>query len=314
MICEILIACVACVVYPAAFILAIEWAETEQRVNVSSLVTMTYSFGTALCGILAAYARDFRVFLRMAYVPGLITAALMLFGSESLRWLLVKGKKGRTEKTLKIAAKVNNTELSTKTMEIVNRRCENAKNLKETSDENTTLRRENSLRKLLTEKSLLIRFAISSFCWITGTFVSYGVSIISVSLHGDKYMNFIILALGSTPSSLITILLLKYFGRTTSISLCFLISGISIVGAKLLPVEYNIVALFLFLFAKCFSSVAFAVVYIHTTELWPTPLRHTMMGLSSTIGRVGSILAPMTPLLVKRLQFLLKRGSINKSF
>lgn len=35
--------------------------------------------------------------------------------------------------------------------------------------------------------------------------------------------------------------------------------------------------------------------------MWPTVLRHSVMGFCSMIGRIGSIAAPMSPLLVKWL-------------
>lgn len=37
---------------------------------------------------------------------------------------------------------------------------------------------------------------------------------------------------------------------------------------------------------------------MYTSELWPTNIRHSMMGFCSTIGRIGAALAPMAPLLV----------------
>lgn len=50
--------------------------------------------------------------------------------------------------------------------------------------------------------------------------------------------------------------------------------------------------------AKLCISMVFASVYIYTMELFPTLVRHTLVGLCSTVGRVGCIVAPLTPLLV----------------
>lgn len=46
-------------------------------------------------------------------------------------------------------------------------------------------------------------------------------------------------------------------------------------------------------------TVAFTVVYIYTTEMFPTNLRHSLLGCCAMCGRVGSIVAPQTPLLAQ---------------
>lgn len=46
--------------------------------------------------------------------------------------------------------------------------------------------------------------------------------------------------------------------------------------------------------------MAFATVYIYTAELFPTTMRHSLLGICSMTGRVGSILSPQTPLLVSQ--------------
>ncbi|KAJ8348271.1 hypothetical protein SKAU_G00268600 [Synaphobranchus kaupii] len=43
---------------------------------------------------------------------------------------------------------------------------------------------------------------------------------------------------------------------------------------------------------KGFSSASFTCVYLFTVELYPTVIRQTGMGLSSTMARVGSMAAP----------------------
>lgn len=45
-------------------------------------------------------------------------------------------------------------------------------------------------------------------------------------------------------------------------------------------------------------TISFIVIYVITAEMFPTSVRHSMVSYSSTFGRIGSILAPQTPLLV----------------
>lgn len=295
---EFLSAITAAGVYPSGFILGMEWAGVEHRVVVSSLIVLPYGMGIMLTGGLAAYARNFRLLLQLTYIPGFIVGVLMLCGSESLRWLLVKGEREKIMKILNKAAKVNNRQLSPESIEIVNKKCENAAanaNLTKSKD----IDNQNMLKVLFTTKMFVFRFVISSFSWIAAIFFTYGISIVSVTLNSDQYFTYIITALGTIPSSFFTILMLKYVGRPKCTSICFLIAGATIVLTKLVAESHPELAFFLIFTGKCFSTVALGIVYVHTTELWPTPLRQSLMGLSSTIGRVGSILAPLLPLLVR---------------
>ncbi|KAH9633801.1 hypothetical protein HF086_005435 [Spodoptera exigua] len=45
-------------------------------------------------------------------------------------------------------------------------------------------------------------------------------------------------------------------------------------------------------------SVVFTSLYLFTSELYPTQYRHRLLAFSSMVGRIGSITAPLTPLLM----------------
>jgi hypothetical protein len=72
----------------------------------------------------------------------------------------------------------------------------------------------------------------------------------------------------------------------------------------LILTDYTVLKLIVFLAGKCAITIAFTGVYVFTAELFPTELRHTMLGTCSMVGRIGSIIAPQTPLLVSILVLL----------
>lgn len=259
---------------------------------------MWNAIGGVACGLIAAYSRDFRLFLRLNYGLSLVLVLFLFFGSESFRWLLANGKQRRIEKLLSKAAKMNGRKMSPYTADIIKQRCDIAKQLrqKKTSDDSTEAK--NSLKALFTCAPLVIRFCLSVFVWVGTAFVTYGIHVVSVSLGGDKYSSFILVVLGGLPSPFLMIFLLKYIGRRSCISLGLITTSACILAGKIVPAEYEFLTLILFFSSKCFSMMSFIALYIHTSEIWPTSLRHTMMGLSSTFGRVGGIVAPLTPLLV----------------
>ena len=55
------------------------------------------------------------------------------------------------------------------------------------------------------------------------------------------------------------------------------------------------------LIGKCFIAGAFTTIHIFTTELFPTEIRNSGLGVSSVISSLGGIIAPFIDPLVKKL-------------
>lgn len=62
--------------------------------------------------------------------------------------------------------------------------------------------------------------------------------------------------------------------------------------------------LIFFLVGKFAITISFAVVYIYAAELFPTSLRQSLLGTCSMFGRIGSMIAPQTPLLAQYMKSL----------
>lgn len=68
----------------------------------------------------------------------------------------------------------------------------------------------------------------------------------------------------------------------------YAITGLSILASKYYSSNATVSLMFFFL-AKLFINHAFTYLYVYTNEMWPTILRHQVMGFCSMIGRFGSI-------------------------
>ncbi|XP_055306298.1 organic cation/carnitine transporter 2-like [Sitodiplosis mosellana] len=131
----------------------------------------------------------------------------------------------------------------------------------------------------------------------------YGASILSVSMPGDKYVNFMVIALTGMPSILFTYTMLKYMNRGWALSISFLMTGISILASKYYSWNATI-SLLIFFLAKLVIHHSFTSLYVYTNEMWPTVLHHRVVSLCLMIGRIGSITAPLSPLLGTVLEML----------
>jgi OCT family organic cation transporter-like MFS transporter 4/5 len=64
------------------------------------------------------------------------------------------------------------------------------------------------------------------------------------------------------------------------------------------PTDLNWAVVLLFLIGKLGITSSFGVIVVYTAELYPTAMRSIGVGTSSTVARVGAMLAPFVPLLV----------------
>lgn len=94
------------------------------------------------------------------------------------------------------------------------------------------------------------------------------------------------------------------FGRRTSLCASLLISGLSCVVSNYVDAETSWLRLTLYLLGKFSITVAFTVLYVYTAELFPTSLRHSLLATCSMFGRIGSMVAPQTPLLARYMPSL----------
>lgn len=59
----------------------------------------------------------------------------------------------------------------------------------------------------------------------------------------------------------------------------------------------------LFLLGKLGITSAFSTSYVHTAEMMPTVIRSIAVGSASTVARLGALVAPFVPLLVRVCRF-----------
>lgn len=287
--------------YPTALILAMEMATARQRILVSTLVLIVYPFGQVVTALIAALTHNFRWLLRITCIFGFAMISYLWLVSESLRWLLVTQKRESAIQTVEKAARINGVKLSSKTYELINKKCET------TYQESTE-----SMKLIFGDCSLMTRLIICTICWISNVFITYGVSIMSVSMPGDKYVNFMVVSMGAVLGTFLSYLFLTYISRRSSLCLSLIVTGLAIIASKYF--ESNMVlSLALFFLGKCFIHHSLTSMYVYTIELWPTSVRHSTMGICSMVGRIGSIIAPMTPLLVRCAFYMLNLFFEDKS-
>ncbi|XP_070158321.1 organic cation/carnitine transporter 2 isoform X2 [Polyergus mexicanus] len=300
---EFLDATMAAGIYSAGFILGVETIGVKNRVFGSAIMCCMFTIGEILLGLIASWLRSWRMLLRVVYAPGLLAILLPLVIPESIRWLLSKGKDDEVERIYCKMARMNNLQVTNEAINIFKELnvAEN-KTKKELAIE---LDERRPIVQVLHSSVILIRLLACSFCWVTNAFVFYGLSLNSVAFAGDKYINFILVIVVEIPAYCFTWLLNDRIGRKPTLSGAFLLSGLFCLVIQFVSADaWSYGPLLLYMAGKLCITIAFSTIYVYTAELFPTTLRHSLLGFCSMTGRIGSILSPQTPLLIEREKYV----------
>ncbi|XP_055906955.1 solute carrier family 22 member 3-like [Eupeodes corollae] len=275
--------------YATVFILSLELVGPKVRVPACSIITIFYAIGEVLLAVVAKYYPNWRTILRILYIPALAHIAFLWILPESVRWLLSQGEEEKATKVLQKVAKVNKRKLSDHSIEKL--LLANKFKLAQADEGKFPIKEA--------FKTLFWRIVNCALCWFTHVLVYYGLSLNAVSLGGNKYDNFIYISLVEIPGFLIPFLTMDRFGRRYSLFGYLVVCGICIGATIFLPVGMYGIQLTLFLLGKMAIAASFQVLYFYTSEIFPTNVRNSLLSFCSMFGRIGSMVAPQTPLMAK---------------
>ncbi|XP_030383352.1 solute carrier family 22 member 3 [Scaptodrosophila lebanonensis] len=287
---EFLDMAVGSTLFPTAFLLAIELVGPKRRVAAATIITIFYSLGEALLGFLASIILQWRNLLRVLYAPALLQLFLLWILPESVRWLLSQGEEEPAAKILRRAAKINRKELPEADLDEL--MANNREKLKQANESQYPIGKA--------VKLFSGRIANCCFCWFTHTLIALGLSLNSVNLAGgSKYNNFMLNGIVQIPGLLLPLVIMDRIGRRYSLCASMLVCAVCMAMSTAFGADNYAGALTLFLIGKMAITCSFQILYFFTSEIYPTNVRNSLLSLCSMVGRIGSMLAPQTPLLAK---------------
>ncbi|XP_022101568.1 organic cation transporter protein-like isoform X1 [Acanthaster planci] len=163
---------------------------------------------------------------------------------------------------------------------------------------------------LFKTRVLIKHTSIIFVCWYVMNATYFGFTVYSTSLSGNRYLNFFLLALVEAPVYGIDFFIVRRFGRKRPViafffsgaMACLLIAFLPMKTASGLDLSALLVAMAMI--GKFYANAAFEVTLLISAEVFPTVLRNTATGSSSTIGRSSAIMAPFIVYLTEVRSFL----------
>jgi MFS family permease len=205
--------------------------------------------------------------------PNLLFLIFPLLLPESPRWLVSKGRGSAALASIATAAKSNNLPPPGNVV------------LKEVVEGE-----QQGIASLAKQPKLLFRLFIMSLNWIVITMCFYGLSMNSG--NQDLFIGLGTMAGVELVAYISTMFFMDACGRQPILSICQMLGGISCICAGFTPMSYFWVRLALALVGKAGASACFAIVFVYTAEMFPTPIRNSAVGICSTVARIGALSAP----------------------
>ncbi|KAK7107669.1 organic cation transporter protein-like [Littorina saxatilis] len=150
--------------------------------------------------------------------------------------------------------------------------------------------------KMFTYRVLLIRNIVLFLNWFAVAMAYYGLSFTAGQLSaGSVFINFLLSVSMDFPATGICLLLLDRWGRRRLHTVAMVMGGTSsllgVLTTMVASDDLQWITVVVAMVGKLGSSMGFILVYIYSSELFPTTVRSAGMGASSAFARLGSILA-----------------------
>lgn len=270
----------------AAFALLTENIGIKPRSWMSIVITASYPIGMLLLALSANFLHTWRNLQISLTVPALSLILIVYYLKESPRWLL---DKGREEEAYKIVFKTN------KSIEQLPMKKDETK----VEEKNVAAPSGSKLKRAFSELAGLYGTSkyrylalICHFSFFVSSLSYYVTALNADNLAANRVVYVASTGLVDIFAYLFTVVTLKFVGRKVSSFVLFAFAGLCLLSLLAVPQDAAVWVVTLAMCARFGITAVYSVVTLHTAELFPTSLRSSALGTSSTIAHVGSIAAP----------------------
>uniref|UniRef100_A0A1B6KNG7 Major facilitator superfamily (MFS) profile domain-containing protein n=2 Tax=Graphocephala atropunctata TaxID=36148 RepID=A0A1B6KNG7_9HEMI len=272
--------------YEAAYTILTEVASKERRAVLGCVYNMSYPVGYMSLSLIALMFPTWRALQMAISLPMLLLLVHCWYLPESPRWLMTQGRH------IEAWAIIKNVDRS-----LVPPILEDIPNVQKEEGPFVPLHKRifdgfRKLFSLFTTAELCLRICICYMTWFIAALSYYVLALNADNFSSNRYIYLALSGLVEMPSYILPLIILMWFGRKFTGSLLFLVSGLALMAILFIPAENKLLILIVALLGRFADSAVFAVIILHTSELFPTAIRNTAIGTSLAVCQLGSIFAP----------------------
>lgn len=283
------------------FTFALEYVGPKYRSIFGILIETPFAIGGLIAGLVSwAGVRDWQLLMLVLSCPNILLLLYWFLLPESPRWLIVKNKKQQLEKIVEAGAKSNGKTLSQSTLD----------NLRRKDVDNDLSASQASFVDLFRPMPIMVRSLNMFFNWMVTSLCYYGLTMAASSLTEDIYQNFFLVIVVEIPAQIFCMLTMDRIGRKPLLGFSQILAGCACIAAGLVEIRW--LQIVLAILGKFGATSSFSIVFVYTAELFPTEIRTTAVGASSSFARVGGMIAPIVMFLAtvwKPFPLLIMGGS-----
>ncbi|CAH2218609.1 solute carrier family 22 member 15 isoform X1 [Pelobates cultripes] len=270
-----------------AFVLLNEYIGATYWSIAGSLSNLFFAVGIAQFAVIGYLIRSWRLLALLVNVQGACVFLLSLCIPESPRWLYTQGRLTEAKDVLLFLGRWNCKKFTSFSLTPRQKEISQSANV-------LTIYRHGALRQ---------RTLVMMYAWFVCSLVYYGLTLSVGDLGGNIYLNLALSGLAEIPAYPLCMYVMnhKRCGRRKALAGFLAFGGLSCLIILFLPEKKGSGLFFMLnrqvlsLVGKLSISASFNIVYIYTSELYPTSIRNLGMGLCSMVSRFGGIIAPFIP-------------------
>ncbi|XP_038078074.1 solute carrier family 22 member 13-like [Patiria miniata] len=279
--------------YIPLFVLQLEFVGKSWRTPVAMSSGIFFAFGYFVLAVAAMYVSEWRTLSLIVSLPTLLFFIPILFMQESVSWLISKGRIEEAEAVIRRVAKINKKTLPDVLLN---------KDDIEQETESKESRVPPSVIDLFKTPNMAVKTINMMYNWLVNSLIYYGLSQSTGDLGVDEYWAFFISGAVEIPALLYATVGVEWFGRKWNTAVLEVIGGVACLATIFIPL--GIWRTVVSMAGKFCISATYGIIYLYTTELFPTPVRSIGLGMSSLAARIGGILSPIILLLGDYLESL----------
>ncbi|XP_045522072.1 organic cation transporter protein-like [Pieris brassicae] len=265
------------------YVMVIELTGTSFRPLIPGLAEAAYVICYMALPVIAYFLSDWKHLQLATSLPWLFVAAYYFVIPESPRWLITMGRKKEATAVLINMAKKQNK--PTENIEaIVERKYEELLQNKEIQ--------YGTYIDLFRTPKIRTYTVITNLVWMCCSLMYFGVNQYIGRLQGNIYLNVLLSASSLIPGLVLVVIATRYLNRRLSMIISCCVAAISFLVFLIIPEGMPNVLLTFAIIGLMGAHGSFVQAYLHTSEIFPTVVRNSALGLASVFARVGGFIAP----------------------
>lgn len=269
------------------FVLMSEFLDTEHRKFIIMIEMAMWAFSKLTLALITWFLTEWRYLQLIFTIPGLLLIPTLPFIPESPRWLLTQKEVGKAKITIEKAMKANKKKIENldEIIQIL---------LKRIHSKNEEKIKHANLMDLFRCKTLRNVTLMLYIVWIFSVFALYGVTFSLESVGGSIQLYLVITGLIQYLGILFIYKGLKAFGRKKPLVTFMVIGGLCCLITICIPGNMLTIRTIIAAIGNISNIMGLNVLYMFSSEIYPTVVRNIGLGSCVMIARIGGIIAPFT--------------------